>query len=158
MNKRLFLFWIVVVLSFSVNIIPSFKYPDSNITIIHFLFSCVVILALLLLTYKQLKMVLYISGITGVLIYCINLSVVSKARIDNSLLDILLSIEYPLYAIIVTPLFGINFLFSTDYAHFALGIATISGVILLLLVLLRREKRLKTRRFIDLTKLSKKVT
>lgn len=141
MKKRLIFFWMTVLISFSVNLLPSLKYPDSELNLVHFFFSGVVLFAIFLLMRKQLKMVLFLSGMAGIIIFCINFRMLSEARLHSTILDVLLSVEYPLYVVFITPLFGFNYIFSSRYEQFALGIAIISGVLLLLLVLLSRGKR-----------------
>ncbi|WP_145997322.1 hypothetical protein [Salirhabdus sp. Marseille-P4669] len=108
------------------NIVPSLKYPDSTIQIVHLLASLFVLLALLLYTKvgtKNLFIFSIFGIISGLFIYLIKMF--ESTITTYPILDALASIQYLFYVVFTTPLFGINVLLDLNYAMFSLVISVV---------------------------------
>lgn len=132
MNKKRIYFTLIVLLAFMMNLVPALMYPDIKMTMFHFIISVAALFSIALLTAKQRKIVFVGGALAGLLIFVINLTFLSDARLNFAVLDILLSIEYPLYLLIVTPLFGLNYVFSLDYDMFALLVTAVFTMLFLI--------------------------
>lgn len=119
--KLLILLMCLYVVAFTINVIPSIKHPDSNMNIFN-LFATILFLLVLLMyskkSTKKLKILSIFGVISGVLVFVITR--VEDFMFNYAILDAIGSIQYPLYLIFTTPLFGINFLFDLSYGTFAL--------------------------------------
>lgn len=123
----LYLLIVFYVIAFLTNFMSSIKYPDANITIFNLLATVFFVLILLKYTKeklhvkngnKKLKVYLLLGVISGVLIYVIKMF--ENFMFDYPVLDAIASIQYPIYLIFITPLFGVNVLFNLSSSTFAL--------------------------------------
>jgi len=130
--------WLLIVLvigtyllSFSVNLIPSLKHPDSILHIHNLIVSILFTVVLLIITKLGSKKIIFFSlvGIVaGVLVYL--LQQFEDILINNVVLDTIASIQYPLYILFITPIFGVNLFFNLDYGVFSLVLAIFYCLIL----------------------------
>lgn len=145
MKKHAILMTIIYIVSLSMNVMPSLKYPDSSLSLVNLLASLMLMLAIVfwfksLMTVKKLKVLKIISTIGMVSSICIFLiSWVEHMTYEIFILDIILGIQYPLYLLFVTPLFGMNYIFNSGYGIFS-GIASLFYLAVFLLCLFCRRK------------------
>jgi hypothetical protein len=102
MKKHTILMASIYIVSLSINLIPSLKHPDSNLTLINLLTSLMLMIAIILwiksvATSKKtgfLKIISAIGMISGIFVFSIS-----------------------------TPLFGINYILNTNYGVFSVIIS-----------------------------------
>lgn len=113
--------------AFVINFMPSLKHPDSEMNIINLFATIFFLLVIVIVAIKKTNpkkenkklMVFLMSGaIAGVLVYFIKMY--EDITFQYAVLDIIASIQYPIYLIFTTPLFGANILLDFSYATFAL--------------------------------------
>ncbi len=124
---------LIIVLTFSyliafiTNFIPSLKHPDTTMNIFNLLTSFLLLIALLLFiknssyserSNKIVKSFLIFGFISGLAVYIFK--IIESTMKDYAILDIILSIQYPLYVVFITPLFGLNYLVDVSYETFSL--------------------------------------
>ncbi len=138
MKNRMKVIIATYIISLSINLFDSIKYPDSEIGLINLILSLIFLIAVsnfLLYTLKNnyntkiIKILLSIASISGVLIYII----VSfyDYMFDNMILDIISNIQFPLYILYITPFFGLNYIFDISYGAFSLIISIVYFIFLL---------------------------
>lgn len=117
--------WLIsFILAFSVNLIPALKHPDSNMSFINLLTSGLFIIGMLVFIRKMsshnkyLKVYLILGFLSGIIVYSIK--TFDHIMMNYAALDIITSIQYPLYLVFTTPLFGINSLLDINYETFSL--------------------------------------
>ncbi|PYF08325.1 hypothetical protein [Ureibacillus chungkukjangi] len=118
MNKKLLILLIVsYLLAFSINLMPAIKHPDLQIGMLNFLVS-LVFMAFIVISLKtgSQKLKKFIIGGTyaGIVIFFIS-ELETYYISGSSIFDAIASIQYPLYVIFVTPLFGMNLFLDTSY-------------------------------------------
>lgn len=123
-NKVVYILILTYLLATIINLIPSLKYPDSNLSVINILVSVFFLLALLVFSinkthYKVFNLFLIFGIIGGCLIYVIN-------KFDIAIIE---NLQYPLYIIFITPLFGGNAIFDYEYGVYSL-LVTITYLII----------------------------
>jgi hypothetical protein len=129
MKKHTILMASIYIVSLSINLIPSLKHPDSNLTLINLLTSLMLMIAIILwvksvATSKKtrfLKIISAIGMISGIFVFSI--SQVQHITYEILILDIVSGIQYPLYLLFITPLFGINYILNTNYGVFSVIIS-----------------------------------
>lgn len=135
MKQKLVLYIMLIcsyLIAFSTNLIPSLKHPDSTMSIFNPLATALFLIALLIFikkaTYsgkpnKGLKAFFIFGFISGLVVYIIKMF--EGTMMDNAILDMIASIQYPFYLIFTTPLFGVNYLFDINYETFSLLMSTV---------------------------------
>lgn len=120
------------ILAFSINLLSSIKHPDTTMNITQLYVSAfylLILTALIIVSSRITKgtkivRLFVISGIfSGILIYII--TTFEHIMMEYFILDILASIQYPIYPIFVTPLFGFNYLFDLKYGEFSLLVSLV---------------------------------
>ena len=127
-------------LAFSINLMPALKYPDLNMNIFNLLVTLLFMFLLLLYSKKGSKtlMIFSIVGvISGVLVFVV--TTFEHAIFDNAILDAISSIQYPLFLIFTTPIFGGNVLFNLSYGLYSLLMSLFYGVVLCLTVYFKKN-------------------
>ncbi|WP_164667284.1 hypothetical protein [Virgibacillus doumboii] len=131
MNYKLLLVLILSYsLAFSVNFMPSIKHPDSNMNMLNLLVSLLFVLILFLYARKGNKIfrIFTIAGVTsGIIVFVITRF--EHLMYNNVLLDMIASIQYPLYLIFITPLFGGNIAFGMSYGAYGLLMSLVYGLV-----------------------------
>lgn len=139
--KWLLVVLIIYVLALMTNLMPSLKYPDTTTNVFHLMNSLVLLIMVVLLAFKPsikgkslsiFKAILFVGSLSGVIVFIIH--TVENYAVNHALLDIISSIQYPLYLIFTTPFFGINHLFQLNYEIFSLFM---SAVYLIILIIIR---------------------
>lgn len=116
------------------NLIPSIKYPDSNLSIINISVTFFFLIVLIIFSInnkfsRKFNIFLYCGILSGILIYVINTYEI--IYIEN--------IQYPFFVIFVTPLFGGNVLFDMKYETFSLLVSFTFLVIYVSKVISRKK-------------------
>lgn len=118
-------------IAFSLNLVPSIKHPDSTINILNLLAAALFLVALLTAvkkgTFKGIKLFLIAGFVSGLVVYTLNL--MEDTLMSHAVLDVITSIQYPVYLLFITPLFGMNYLFDISYGVFSLLMAGVYGLI-----------------------------
>lgn len=128
-NRRIIILLCVYLTAFLVNLIPSIKYPDTNLSIINIIASSLLIMTLVAFVKKGttnsireiLRYFFIIGFISGLIIFIIK--IFEDTLIQNTILDVISSIQYPIYLLFYTPFFGINYVINTEYNYFVLIIS-----------------------------------
>jgi len=146
MTKKTLIFLICsYLIAFSINFFPSIKYPDSNVTILNLLVTVLFIITLLALvkkvilkidSNKGLSIFLTLGCLSGLIIYVI--TIFQLEIVQSATLHMIVSIHYPLYTLFITPLFGLNYLFSVNYGFFSLLASVVYLIGILLIVTSKR--------------------
>lgn len=128
MKLKLFMLLIYsYLIAFSTNLIPSLKHPDSTMNIFNLLATTLFLITLLIFINKGsysgklnkgVKVFLIFGFISGLVVYIIKMF--EGSMMDNAILDMIASIQYPFYLMFTTPLFGVNYLFGINYETFSL--------------------------------------
>ena len=146
MTKKTLIFLIFsYIAAFVINLIPSIKHPDSNVTFLNLLVTVLFIITLLVIVRKathknmvnkSLNLFLIFGVLSGLVVYVI--TKFEHITLKYAILDVIASIHYPFYIIFITPLFGLNYLFDVNYEVFSLWMSLVYlGTIILLLTLKR---------------------
>lgn len=142
--------WLIILITFYLiafitNLIPSIKYPDTTMNILNLTVTILFLMTLLIFTKKAsynsksnkgLKTILLLGFISGIVVYVIKRF--EETMLNYVILDMIASIQYPLYLIFTTPLFGLNYLFQMNYGIFSL---LMSAVYVISLILVMRSKK-----------------
>lgn len=149
MKLKLLIFLICsYLIAFATNLIPSLKHPDSTMSIFNLLATALFLIALLIFikkasyggkSNKGLKAFLILGFISGLVVYVIKMF--EGTMMDNAILDIIVSIQYPFYLLFTTPLFGVNYLFDISYETFSL---LMSAVYVIAFILVMSFKKVDT--------------
>ena len=118
------------VLALLINIMPALKHPDLNMNIFNLLVTLLFMFLLLMYSKngsKTLKVFSIIGVISGILVFVIK--TIENALFDNVIFDAIASIQYPLYLIFTSPIFGGNILFDLSYGSYALSTSLFYGVV-----------------------------
>lgn len=62
-------------------------------------------------------MLFAVGVLSGLAVYGIH--ILESSGVNNAVLDIMLSVQYPLYVLFITPLFGLNVIMNADYGVFS---------------------------------------
>lgn len=138
--KFLILLMVSYLLAFSINLMPSLKHPDLNMNMFNLLVTLLFMLLLLLYSKngsKTLKIFSIVGVISGVLVFAV--TTFEHAMFDNVILDGIASIQYPLFLIFTTPIFGGNVLFDLSYGLYSLLMSLFYGVVLCLTVYFKKN-------------------
>lgn len=117
----MFIVIFVYLLAFAINLMPSIKYPDLTMSIIHLIVSLLFLTVFVLYAKKgdkKLAVFSMIGMISGICIFLIK--TVESFMFDYAIFDVIASIQYPLYLVFTTPLFGGNLLISVNYEIYSL--------------------------------------
>jgi hypothetical protein len=139
-NKFSILLIVSYLLAFSVNLMPSLKYPDVNVNIFHLLATLLFIFLLLMYSKKgskTLKVFSIVGVVSGVLIFVVK--TFENAMLENAILDAIASIQYPLFLIFTTPIFGGNILFNLSYGSYSLLMSLFYGAVLCLTLYFKKN-------------------
>lgn len=132
-------------IAFSTNIIPSMKHPDSTMNIFNLLSTTLFLITLLIFIKKGsyrgklnrgLKVFLVFGFISGLVVYIIKMF--EGSMMDNAILDIISSIQYPFYLMFTTPLFGVNYLFGINYDTFSLLMSVVYVLVFILVLSIKK--------------------
>ncbi len=107
--------------AFSINLMPALKHPDLNMTLLNLIAS--LIFLTVFFTYarksdKKLAVFSLVGMISGIIVFLI--TTFESFMFEYAILDVIASIQYPLYLIFTTPLFGGNLLINVNYEIFSL--------------------------------------
>jgi hypothetical protein len=139
-NKFSILLIVSYLLAFSVNLMPSLKYPDVKVNISHLLTTLLFIFLLLMYSKKgskTLKVFSIVGVVSGVLIFVVK--TFENAMLENAILDAIASIQYPLFLIFTTPIFGGNILFNLSYGSYSLLMSLFYGAVLCLTLYFKKN-------------------
>lgn len=133
MTKKNFAFFVLVyIVALCINFFVSIKYPDIHLTMINFIVTLLFLMMFALLiknvenkaiVHKGLLIFSSFGFLSSVIIYFI--MTFEHLMFEYALLDVLFSIQYPLYIVFITPLFGLNYIFNLNYGVFSLVISII---------------------------------
>ncbi|WP_404452207.1 hypothetical protein LG329_17920 [Virgibacillus necropolis] len=136
MNYKLLILLIgSYLLAFSINLMPAIKHPDLNVDIFNTIVTIIFMFLLLMYAKKRsriLKLFSIFGVISGVIVFVI--TTFEHAMFGNVILDAIASIQYPLYLIFITPLFGGNILFDLSYGSYSLLMSLFYGIVFVLTV------------------------
>lgn len=107
--------------AFSINLMPALKYPDLNVNLFNLVVSIIFVTAILLYARKgEQKLAIFsmVGLISGVIVFLI--TTFESFIFEYAILDLIASIQYPLYLIFTTPLFGGNLLINVNYEVYSL--------------------------------------
>lgn len=147
MTRNRIVLGICFFISMAINLFVSLKYPDINIGFINFIVSFLFILFCLYLIFTSKNLfkptfVYWITPIVGcILVFIFENSFLLKS--EHVILDVISGIEYPLYILFVTPIFGLNWLLKLKVSSFSLVCSTIYFVLFILSLM--RYKKLKSK-------------
>lgn len=145
-HKWLIVLIVTYLIAFFRNLMPSLKYPDSNLTILYLLVTLLLLFFLLLFIIKVpfnvkvnkgIKLFLIAGFLSGIIVYLINLFEMTLR--DNVILDVIASIQYPLYLLFTTPLFGLNYLLDINVGVFSLLMSAVYILVFNLLMYVKKE-------------------
>ena len=85
---------------------------------------------------KILILFLAFGSLSGLFVYIVKMF--ENTILNFTILDIMASIQYPLYLIFITPLFGVNYLLQTRYETFSLAMSAVYVLALILVMGLKR--------------------
>ncbi len=139
-NRFSILLIVSYLLAFSVNLMPALKYPDLNVNIFNLLITLLFIFLLLMYSKKgskTLKIFSIVGVISGVLIFVVK--IFENAILENAILDAIASIQYPLFLIFTTPIFGGNILFNLSYGSYSLLMSLFYGAVLCLTLYFKKN-------------------
>lgn len=126
------------VLAFIKNLMPALKHPDLTMDSIHVL-STLFFLAMFVLfvikVHERFKYVLLVGMLSGLIVFVVNLF--EELIFKYAILDVIASIQYPLYIIFITPFFGANMLLDIGYGSYSLLISFVYFLIYMLKVVTR---------------------
>ncbi|MGM8215489.1 hypothetical protein ACLIA0_07920 [Bacillaceae bacterium W0354] len=139
-QKYIIVTFILYIAAIIINVIPSIKYPDYELTLFHLITSILFFIILFVLLKKSPKRFvntfLIIAASSSALVFIIN-SFVNQS-VNNLILDVMSSIQYPLFIFFVTPFFGINYLLNVNYDLFA-SFTSIAYIVILSINNIRRR-------------------
>ena len=134
----------------SINLIVAIKFPDSTIMMHHLLASLVFLAILVYLSIKtsiQMKYFLLLGIVCSMYTFAM-IRLEGDLMGDFLILDGLVNLQYPLYILFVTPLFGLNYFSEMSIDLVAAFIAVIYAV--LLLAIYPAQLKLLNKAFIQL--------
>ncbi|TCI30626.1 hypothetical protein EVJ33_04825 [Exiguobacterium sp. SL-10] len=123
----------IYVIAFAVNLIPSIMFPDATIQPIHAAASGLLLVCMLgtcLLRNRVAKLLIMAILFASVTVF--SLISFETYMYDIVLLDALFSIQYPLYILFVTPLFGLNFFLNVNPEYVSLLVFFIAILLLVI--------------------------
>lgn len=123
----------VYMFAFLVNLIPSITYPDAAVHPFHGIASILLVICMIgtcLLRNRVAKRFITTLLFASVTIFTLNSF--ESYIYDIAWLDILFSIQYPLYILFVTPLFGLNFFLNIAPEYVTLIVFFIAIVLLII--------------------------
>lgn len=112
---------VVYIIALMVNLIPSATFPDATILPLHAAASVALVLCMIgtcLMKNRAAK--LYITALLFASVTVFTLNSFETYMHDILLLDALFSIQYPLYILFVSPLFGLNFFTNVEAEYVSL--------------------------------------
>ncbi|MGM9945952.1 MAG: hypothetical protein ACI33M_13460 [Lysinibacillus sp.] len=117
----------------AINLMSAIKFPDSTITIYHLLSSIVFLAMLIYVSIKNMMPIKYFLLLATVgSIYVFTMIRLEADLIgDFLILDGLVNLQYPLYILFITPLFGLNYFSQMSIDLVAILIAIVYAVLLL---------------------------
>lgn len=126
-NKKRLLFLLLIssyILAITVNFMPSIKFPDLQLYILNLAVSILFAASLLIYTTTGSKRLILFSaaGAISVIIIFI-VTTFEEAIFENVLLDVIASVQFPLYILYATPLFGGNLIFHFPYETYSIFLA-----------------------------------
>lgn len=117
----------------AINLIVAIKFPDSTIRMHHLLASLVFLTMLVVVSIKniiQMKYFLLIGTTCSIYVFAM-IRLEGDLIGDFVVLDSLVNLQYPLYILFVTPLFGLNYFSEMSVDLVAVCIAAVYAVLLL---------------------------
>lgn len=105
----------------SINLMPALKYPDLNVNIFNLVGSLLFLTVFFLYARKgnqKLAVFSMIGMLSGIIVFLI--TTFESFIFEYAILDVIASIQYPLYLIFTTPLFGGNLLIGVNYEVYSL--------------------------------------
>lgn len=124
---------VVYAIALIVNIIPSATFPDATIRLPHAIASVALVLCMIgtcLMKNRVAK--LYTTALLFASVTVFTLNSFEMYMHDILLLDALFSIQYPLFILFVSPLFGLNFFMNVEAEYVSL-ITFFIAILLLIL-------------------------
>ncbi|MCA1031372.1 hypothetical protein LCL95_10075 [Bacillus timonensis] len=125
--KTIVLFIFTYALALYINFMPSIKYPDLDPHALNLTVTLIFMLVLVKISYdittgkvktKKAPLFFLTGAISGVVIFIIKSF--ENMMFQNVILDSIAALQYPLYVIFITPMFGANILFDIAYEKLAL--------------------------------------
>ena len=145
-KKRVLLLILLIgtyLLAFVMNFMPAIKHPDLNLDRIDLITS--ILFATFLFMYsstgsKKLRIFSMVGIFSGIAIFLIvNFEGVMS---DNFILNVIASLQYPLYLIFTIPFFGGNLLFNVNYATYALYLSIFYVIVLGLSIYFKKKNEI----------------
>lgn len=142
--RCIFLIYITTIV---VNLFDSIKYPDYlEAGLINLIVSLVFLISIIVYVLYQVKnndkdkridIFLITATLSGILIYII----VSfyDFMFNNMIVDVISNIQFPLYILFITPLFGLNYILNINYDLLSLVISGIYFIIYLVNLFLYKD-------------------
>ncbi|WP_186577931.1 hypothetical protein [Aquibacillus kalidii] len=126
--------------AFFLNLMPSIKYPDLNMNVWNLVVTLVFMFLLIMYSKqgkKKLKIFSLVGVISAVLVFLI--TAFEQVMFEHAFLDAIASLQYPLYLLFITPLFGGNDLFDVSYGLYSLLMSLFYGIVFGLTLYFRRD-------------------
>lgn len=111
---RIFIFVFLFLLAFGANFWAGLKYPDIEPNILGFLATAFYLFSLFFIRNKRLFLFSALGSLLTGFLFAMEFYL-----LNNTFLDTLSSIRYPLYGLFIMPFFGINMVFSLSIESFA---------------------------------------
>ncbi|MBN4050717.1 MAG: hypothetical protein COA82_11220 [Alkaliphilus sp.] len=138
---------VVYITAIGVNLLDSVKYPDSKIGLVNVAVSLLAFATIIIFSNYQIRNsnsnskrnnVFLVAAIwSGILVYII--TVFKDVMLNNTILDMFSNIQFPLYILFVTPLFGLNYFLEVTYGKLSMIIAIVYSVVLIIKVFLEKK-------------------
>ena len=144
MKNRMFviMFALMYVVSFAVNFMPAIKFPDLTVDSVHLLTSVLFTMFLLGSSFSRnpaIQLFSLIGMIACVIVF--GLHSIEYLVASSVVMDLVISLQYPLYFVFVVPLFGLNYVSDIDYGTFAALTSIIYGIVFVCLSVMKPSER-----------------
>ncbi|MFF5995657.1 hypothetical protein AAGS61_13040 [Lysinibacillus sp. KU-BSD001] len=123
---QVIIFIVTLSLTFCLNFWSALKYPDIELTFIGFVATCIYISVVVMMSKKCARNFCVIGAISSLLVAL--LISFETVLTENMLLNMIFSVQYPLYVVFIMPLFGLNFMTDLPLQWFScicIGIYTV---------------------------------
>lgn len=130
-----FLLMVSYVLAFITNLMPALKHPDltmDSINVLATFFLLAMLVQYVIKVHERFTYILLLGMISGLIVFVVNLF--EELIFKYAILDVIASIQYPLYLIFITPFFGANMLLNISYGSYALLISFVYFLLYMLKV------------------------
>lgn len=140
MNKKwAFVFIALYLISLASNLMVSAMFPDLEIRAVHFIASMLLFIVLIFSIFKAVRYTkwFFLTGAASSVFVALA-QYLEGQLMGNLAFDMLSGLQYPLYVLFITPLFGLNYAFDMLPGKFALLCA---GLFIFLLIVAKLVKQ-----------------